>query len=156
LGSVLTTIDLPIDQPSVDRCGTCTRCIDACPTQAITAPYQLDARRCISYLTIEHQGEIDAELQAKMGDWLFGCDICQEVCPWNGRAPIAELVELQPRFHSGRITVERILTARKEDFDRSFRRTAIKRIRLPILQRNARIVSENRKKEKAHESAPRE
>jgi epoxyqueuosine reductase len=83
LGEVLTTIDFPIEQPAVDRCGTCTRCIDACPTSAITAPYQLDARKCISYLTIEHAGAIARDLRLQMGDWLYGCDVCQDVCPYN-------------------------------------------------------------------------
>lgn len=141
LGTVLTTLPLPTDAPAVDRCGTCTRCIDACPTRAIT-PYQLDARRCISYLTIEHPGEISEVLQEQMGDWLFGCDICQTVCPWNGRAPVTELLELQPRVPA-RINAREILKWQKEDFDKTFRRTAVKRIRLPILQRNAAIVARN-------------
>jgi epoxyqueuosine reductase/tRNA dimethylallyltransferase len=138
LAEVLTTIDLPIDTPAVDRCGTCTRCIDACPTDAIT-PYQLDARRCISYLTIEHEGQIEPSLADKMNGWVYGCDICQEVCPWNGRAPIAELAELQPMV-PGSIDAREILDWSKDEFDRTFRRTAAKRIRLPMLQRNARLV----------------
>ena len=81
LGEVITTLDLPADEPATDRCGSCTRCIDACPTAAITAPYQLDARRCISYLTIEHRGDIDSDLKSQISDWLYGCDICQDVCP---------------------------------------------------------------------------
>jgi epoxyqueuosine reductase len=144
LGTVLTTLPLPIDSPAVDRCGTCTRCIDACPTRAIT-PYQLDARLCISYLTIEHTGAIDEALQAQMGDWLFGCDICQTVCPWNGRAPVAALLELQPRVPA-RLDAREILNWQKEDFDGAFRRTAVKRIRLPILQRNAAIVVGNQER----------
>jgi len=142
LGSVLTTIDLPIDSPAVDRCGTCTRCIEACPTAAIT-PYQLDARKCISYLTIEHPIEIDPTVQLKMGDWLFGCDICQDVCPWNSKAPATEIPELQPRIASGRLVLQDVLNWHKEDFDRTFRRSAVKRIRLPQLHRNARIAVEN-------------
>ncbi|MDW8263446.1 MAG: tRNA epoxyqueuosine(34) reductase QueG, partial [Phycisphaerales bacterium] len=145
LGVVLTTIELPCDQPAIDRCGTCRRCIDACPTGALVE-YQLDPRRCISYLTIEHRSEIDPSLRPLMGDWLFGCDICQEVCPWNRRAPFAQETGLQPRIPDGRLDLEAILTAQKQDFDHSFRRSAIKRIRLPLLQRNARIVLENHKK----------
>ena len=96
LGEVITTLELPADDPTLDRCGTCTRCIDACPTGAITAPYQLDTRRCVSYLTIEHRGEIAAELQSKLGEWIFGCDICQEVCPWNRKAKVSSETAFKP------------------------------------------------------------
>ncbi|HRK32564.1 MAG TPA: tRNA epoxyqueuosine(34) reductase QueG, partial [Tepidisphaeraceae bacterium] len=143
LGCVLTTLDLPFDTPAPDRCGTCTRCIDACPTSALT-PYQLDAPRCISYLNIEHAGAIEESLQTKMGDWLFGCDICQEVCPWNNRAPSTDLPELQPRFADGRLSIDDVLRWQPDDFNRTFRRSAVKRIRLPQLQRNARIAAANR------------
>lgn len=83
LGNIVTTLDLPVDSPGKDRCGRCTRCIDVCPTRAITAPYQLDARRCISYLTIEHDGSIPVEFREAIGDRLYGCDACLDVCPWN-------------------------------------------------------------------------
>jgi len=144
LGSVLTTADLAVDEPSTDRCGTCTRCIDACPTAAIVEPYQLDASKCISYLTIEHSGDIAEPLRGKMQHWLFGCDICQDVCPWNGRAPGTEIPELKPRLPAGTLNVDEVLAWSKDDFDRTFRHTAVKRIRLPVLQRNARIVKEQR------------
>jgi epoxyqueuosine reductase len=142
LGEVLTTAELPIDEPAIDRCGTCARCIEACPTGAITAPQQLDATRCISYLTIEHRGQIDPSLRPMIGDWIYGCDVCQDVCPWNGRAPVAELAELQPRIPP-RIALDETADWTAEDFNRTFRRTAVKRIRLPILQRNAVIAKEN-------------
>ena len=83
LGEIYVDLPLPVDTPATDHCGTCTRCIDICPTQAITAPYRLDARRCISYLTIEHEGAIDEELRPLIGNRIFGCDDCQLVCPWN-------------------------------------------------------------------------
>ena len=140
LGEVITTIDLPIDDPATDRCGTCRRCIDACPTQAITAPYQLDARKCISYLTIEHRGEIDPDLKTQISDWLYGCDICQDVCPWNARAAVTLNPALQPRFTSGSLDVDDVLNWT----DRSvLRHSAMKRVKLPVLQRNARIVYDN-------------
>jgi epoxyqueuosine reductase len=142
LGEIVTTLDLPCDEPAVDRCGTCRRCIDACPTGAITAPYQLDARRCISYLTIEHRGEIDSALQPQIGEWLYGCDICQDVCPWNSKAPNAEDAALQPRFKTGTIDLREVLNWRPEDYAARLRGSAMKRVKLPILQRNARIVSE--------------
>jgi len=87
LSAIVTSAELPADAPMDERCGSCTRCLDACPTRAFTAPRSLDARRCISYLTIEHRGAIEEGLRADMGDWLFGCDGCQDVCPFNATAP---------------------------------------------------------------------
>jgi len=83
LGEVLTSLDIPPDDPATERCGNCTRCLDACPTGALTAPYEIDARRCISYLSIEHKGDVDAELAGLMGNHVYGCDDCLSVCPWN-------------------------------------------------------------------------
>jgi epoxyqueuosine reductase len=143
LGEILTTLDLPHDLPAADRCGTCTRCIDACPTQAISAPYQLDAARCISYLTIEHRGDISAELAAQLGDWIYGCDICQEVCPWNRRSPIALDPALAPRFVGGAIALDEIGAWSAGDYQSRLRDSAMKRVKLPILQRNARLAAAN-------------
>jgi len=140
LGEVITTLDLPPDEPAADRCGTCRRCIDACPTGAITAPYQLDARKCISYLTIEHRGEIDPALESQVGEWLYGCDICQDVCPWNGRAPIATEPGFQPRFASGSLDLNEVLNWQPDDYAKKLKGSAMKRVKLPILQRNARNV----------------
>lgn len=143
LGEILTTLDLPADQPAIDRCGTCRRCIDACPTQAITAPYQLDARKCISYLNIEHRDELTPGDQSKLGQWLFGCDICQEVCPWNGEAPITSDPAFAPRFEQASIDLEQVLSWSQDDYASRLRGSAMKRVKLPILQRNARIVRSN-------------
>jgi epoxyqueuosine reductase len=143
LGEVLTTLELPIDQPAENRCGSCRRCIDACPTQAITGPYQLDASKCISYLTIEHRGDIAPDLQAKMGDWLYGCDICQDVCPFN-RDPLPTSEKtLQPRFPTGSLDAAAVTEWSLDEFRQQMRHSAIKRIKLPQFQRNARIVLEN-------------
>ena len=140
LGEVFTTLELPIDEPSVDRCGTCRRCIDACPTNAIVAPYELDASKCISYLTIEHRGAIDPSLAAQASGWLFGCDICQDVCPWNGRAPIATLEELQPRLPSGSMAIDDVLGWNADEYWAATRRTAMRRVKLPQFHRNARLA----------------
>ena len=143
LGEIITTLELPADDPAADRCGTCRRCIDACPTGAITDEYQLDARKCISYLTIEHRGEIEPALQRQMGDWMFGCDICQDVCPWNSKAPMAISPELQPRFASGSLDVNQVLRWGEQEYRDTLRHSAIKRVKLPVLQRNARIAATN-------------
>lgn len=143
LGEIVTTIELPTDEPATDHCGTCTRCLDACPTGALVAPYQLDARRCISYLTIEHHGEIEPALREKVGDWLYGCDICQDVCPHNRRPPSTTDPALQPRFPSGSLDVDEVLGWTEEEYRARLRKSAMKRVKLPVLQRNARIVADN-------------
>lgn len=144
LGQLLTNLDLPIDGPATDRCANCTRCIDACPTQAINAPYQLDASRCVSYLTIEHRSEIASELQEKIGDWMYGCDICQEVCPWNRRSPVTDDPAFQPRFATGSLDWQEVQQWQDENYRRAMKNSAIKRVKLPILKRNAEIVGKNK------------
>jgi epoxyqueuosine reductase len=145
LGEVLTTLDLPVDDPAIDRCGSCTRCLDACPTGAITDAYQLDATRCISYLTIEHGGAIDPALQRQMGDWLYGCDVCQDVCPWNRREPAAATDDpaFAPRWPTGTLPLDMVAAWGEDDFRRQMRGSAIKRVKLPVLQRNAAIAGHN-------------
>ncbi len=96
IGVLLTTAELTHDEPLADRCGTCRACLDACPTDAFVAPYVLDARRCVSYLTIEHRGEIAPDAHAGMAGWQFGCDICQDVCPWNRKAPLTREAAFAP------------------------------------------------------------
>jgi epoxyqueuosine reductase len=97
LGAIFTTLDLPADAPEVEHCGSCTACLDICPTQAFPAPFQLDARRCISYLTIEHRGPVDVDLRGLMGNRIYGCDDCLAVCPWNKFAVAAREIGYQPR-----------------------------------------------------------
>jgi epoxyqueuosine reductase len=147
LGEVITTLALPSDVPATDHCGTCTRCIDACPTGAITAPYRLDARKCISYLTIEHRGDVAPELQSQIGDWLYGCDVCQDVCPHNRKAPAATDPALQPRFPTGTLDVDEVMNWTDEQYRSALRGSAMKRVKLPVLKRNAGIVAHNRSKE---------
>lgn len=142
IGIVLTTAVLTPDAALPDRCGTCTACLDACPTGAFVAPYTLDARRCVSYLTIEHRGDIDRSLHAGMGDWLFGCDVCQEVCPWNRHAPPARDPALRPGEPPG--AIESLIGLSEDEFRERFRGSALKRARRVGLVRNARIVAANR------------
>ena len=142
IGIVLTTAELTPDATVPDRCGTCTACLDACPTGAFAAPYTLDARRCISYLTIEHRGDIDESLHAGIGGWLFGCDVCQEVCPWNRHAPPSS----EPALAAGAPpdSPETLVGMTEEAFRERFRGSALKRARRAGLVRNARIVLANR------------
>src|SRR6267143_1807898 len=128
------------DAPQADRCGTCTACLDACPTQAFVAPYVLDARRCISYLTIEHQGPIAPELRPRVGDWAFGCDVCQTVCPWNRKAAPATDPALRPAE-----PLAAWLSLDEPAFRRRFRGSALKRARRSGLLRNAALVLGNRR-----------
>jgi epoxyqueuosine reductase len=145
IGIVFTTAELTPDAAVPDRCGTCTACLDACPTRAFVGPYTLDARRCISYLTIEHRGDIDPSLHAAMGEWLFGCDVCQEVCPWNRHAPAARDAELLTGRPPG--PPETFLGITDDDFRDRFRGSALKRARRAGLERNARVVLANRARE---------
>jgi epoxyqueuosine reductase len=143
LGEVITTLPLPADAPAIDRCGQCRRCLDACPTQALTEPYHMDARRCIAYLNIEHRQEIAADLAAKMGDWLFGCDICQDVCPFNRHPLPATQPQFTPRWKSGTLDLNDVLHWSPEDYAANLHGSAMKRVKLPMLQRNAKIIVEN-------------
>ncbi len=108
LGEVFTTLDLPADAPETDHCGTCDRCLRACPTGALPEPYRIDPRRCISYLTIEHKGTIDEDLRAAMGNRIYGCDDCLAVCPWNKYASETPHAELSARADMGAVPLERL------------------------------------------------
>jgi len=141
VGTVLTTADLPVDAPLPDRCGTCTRCLDACPTGAFVDPYVLDARRCIAYLTIEHRGPIPAELRPGIGAWAFGCDVCQDVCPWNRRATVAGEVAFHPRELP---PLAELLALDQAVYPNGLRGSPLKRARREGLARNAAVVLGNR------------
>jgi epoxyqueuosine reductase len=147
IGIVLTTAPLPFDEREPDRCGTCTACLDACPTRAFVAPYVLDARRCISYLTIEHRGDIAGELAEQMGEWAFGCDVCQEVCPWNRKAEPGHEPALAPSGSLGRL--ESLLELDPDEFRARFRGTALWRTKRAGLLRNAAVVLANRGERRA-------
>ena len=143
LGVILTSIDLEPDLPAADRCGTCTRCIQACPTDAFVAPYQLDANRCISYLTIEKRGEIDEHLRSGMGYHVFGCDICQDVCPWNRKAPFTPAEEFQPRQGLVNPALEWLASMDESAFQQTFRKSPVRRAKHSGLHRNIAIAMGN-------------
>ena len=145
LGVILTSLELPHAdqlQPMPDRCGSCTRCIDACPTEALE-PYRMDASRCIAYLTIEKRGPIAEDLAAKIGRNVFGCDICQEVCPWNRRAPITDWPELQPRPELVNPALDWLANLSDAEYRRMFRGSPVERAKFKDFQRNVALAQEN-------------
>jgi epoxyqueuosine reductase len=143
LGVILTSLELAPDLPAPDRCGTCTRCIEACPTDAILAPYQLDSNKCISYLTIEKRGSIPEDLRAGMGRHVFGCDICQDVCPWNRKAPVSTAPEFAPRPGLVNPALAWLAEMSTEEFQKVFRGSPIRRAKRSGLRRNAVIAMGN-------------
>ncbi len=139
LASVVTSLELPTDAPDVRTCGTCRLCLDACPTQAFKAPYELDARKCIAYLTIESDKPVDPALADKTQDWLFGCDVCQEVCPHNTRVPPTPVPDLVAR--PPLISLEQLLAMQTdEEFAAQFSGTPFMRAGRAGMQRNAKGV----------------
>jgi epoxyqueuosine reductase len=133
----------PAPVPVPDRCGSCRRCIQACPTGALIAPYQMDATRCISYLTIEHQGPIAEQLMQGMGRQVFGCDICQDVCPWNRKAPIAADPELEPRPELVNPALEWLAAMDEAEFEQRFNGSPVRRAGFQGLRRNLAIAMGN-------------
>jgi len=126
-----------------DRCGSCTRCLEACPTGALTAPYRMDATRCISYLTIEHRGAIDDHLMAGMGRQVFGCDICQDVCPWNRKAPVSGDAELEARTELVNPALEWLAGLEVAEFEQLFNGSPVRRTGWLGLRRNVAIAMGN-------------
>lgn len=144
LGALLLDVELRPDPPhEASHCGTCTACLDACPTDAFVGPSVLDSRRCISYLTIELRGPMPEELRPSVGDWLFGCDVCQDVCPWNRKAPEGTEPALMPREDLVAVDPVKLLGLSEEEFRRRFRGTALTRAKRTGLLRNAAIVLGN-------------
>ena len=135
--------EVTADLPAPDRCGTCTRCITACPTQAIVAPGKLDARLCISYLTIEKRGEISDDLRSGIGRHVFGCDICQDVCPWNRKAPVTSAPEFEPRAGLVNPALDWLAEMQQEEFRAVFRGSPVRRAKLSGLRRNAVVAMGN-------------
>ena len=144
LGEVLLDVELEYEEPIGDWCGTCTACIDACPTAAITEPYVVDSNKCISYLTIEHRGEIAGELADNFQNWVYGCDICQDVCPWNRFQQPTQEQGFLPRAGNIAPGLEKIETITREEFELQFRRSPVKRTKREGLIRNAKALTAKR------------
>jgi epoxyqueuosine reductase len=141
LGALLTDLELAYDAPhQANHCGTCTRCLDACPTDAFAGPYQLDARHCISYWTIEHRGPIPDPAAGQLDGWVFGCDVCQDVCPWNRKAPSGRMNELDPRPEWESPDLVRWLEEGRDDWRARLKGTAAARAKRTGLLRNAALV----------------
>ncbi|HEX4952375.1 MAG TPA: tRNA epoxyqueuosine(34) reductase QueG [Thermoanaerobaculia bacterium] len=146
LGELFTTLDLDPGEPLTDLCGRCRLCLDACPTGALPEPYRLDSRRCISYWTIEHRGSLPEEAREMLGEWVFGCDVCQEVCPWNRGPRRRDTADEAFQLPSARAELDLagLLGLGREDYVESFRGSPLKRAKLSGLKRNAAVVMGNR------------
>ena len=144
LAALLSTADLQADNPqTTDHCGTCTACLDACPTDGFPEPFVLNANRCISYLAIEYRDEISGDLRTGMGDWLFGCDICQEVCPWNRHGDYCEEPDLQSSHELANLELYQLFNLDDDAFRNRFRKTPLWRPKRRGILRNAAIVLGN-------------
>lgn len=143
IGVLITDLEVAADVPTTDICGTCRACLDACPTQAFPAPYVLDARRCISYLTIEVKDTIDPALRSSMGRQVFGCDICQDVCPWNRKRQVFGGASFEPRPGNLAPSFEELATLSVEGFRERFRKNPIKRPKRRGLLRNVAVAIGN-------------
>ena len=146
LGEIITTLEFDYDNPATDHCGTCTLCIEACPTQAIIQPYVVDSNLCLSYLTIEHRGEITGEVTEKFNGWIYGCDICQDVCPWNEKfSTVTHEPGFQPREWNREPVLEKWKEMTQGEFSEKFKGNPIKRTKREGLTRNVRIVIDQQK-----------
>lgn len=143
LGAVVTTARIEADAPVADQCGTCTLCLDACPTQAIVAPKVVDAQRCISYHTIENRGAIPGELSEKFGSWVFGCDVCQDVCPWNRKLRETSEPDFLPRAETVALPLDELQELDDARFLARFAGTPIMRAKRSGMKRNAQIAAAN-------------
>ena len=144
LGELFLSLDLAPDVPLTDLCGSCTLCLEACPTGALVEPYRLDSNRCISYWTIEHRGPLPEAAREMVGGWVFGCDVCQEVCPWNREARGAVHPEMELPPERAELDLARLLLLSRDEYVERFRGSPMKRAKLPGLQRNAAVAIGNR------------
>ncbi|MCD4774271.1 MAG: tRNA epoxyqueuosine(34) reductase QueG [Bacteroidales bacterium] len=136
IGNIILDVELEYDKAKTNHCGNCTACINACPTGALSSAYKLDANKCISYLTIENKDEIPENLKTKLNDWIFGCDICQDVCPWNKKAKKHNVIEFLPSKELMNMTKEKWQNLTKEEFNKLFKNSAVKRTKYSGLKRN--------------------
>jgi len=136
LAEIICSLDLECDRPAFDQCGTCTLCIEACPTKAIVAPGVLDSTRCISYLTIEHRGDIPGHYRDAIGGHIYGCDICQEVCPWNATPPVSDDDVWQPREAWDGVSVQELAARSDDELRVAMRGSAMLRTKVAGLRRN--------------------
>jgi len=146
LGEIITTLELDYGRPATDHCGTCTLCIEACPTQAIVQPYVVDSNRCLSYLTIEHRGDITGAVTEQLNGWIYGCDICQDVCPWNEKfSTVTSEAGFQPREWNKAPVLDAWKEMTQKEFSAKFKGSPIKRAKREGLTRNVRIVLDQQK-----------
>ncbi len=154
LGEIICSLPLDVDTPALDQCGTCTLCIEACPTQAIRAPGVLDSTRCISYLTIEHRGEMPVALAPSVGAHVYGCDVCQEVCPWNAMAPHSEDPAWQPRRVWDGVDLLSLASATDDELAAAMKGSAMRRAKVQGLRRNLRTALDNAEPNNTQRRAP--
>jgi epoxyqueuosine reductase len=143
IGEVFVDVPFQYDAPETDHCGSCTRCLDACPTNAIYEPYRVDSNRCISYLTIELKDQIPEKFQQQLGEWMFGCDICQDVCPWNHKAAFGQIDDFEPRKKLMISDLAFWENLDEASYERLFNGTPVRRAKYPRFKENARIVAGN-------------
>jgi epoxyqueuosine reductase len=156
LGEILIDLPLPVDSPIDSNCGSCQACIDICPTKAILGPYRLDARRCISYLTIEHPGAIPVELRSSMGNRIYGCDDCQLACPWNKFAQAARVIDFEERHQLGSRQLVELFAWTEEEFMKKHEGSAIRRIGYERWMRNIAVAMGNALRNKNTDQDQRE
>ena len=155
LGELLTNLELEYDEPATDHCGTCSLCIEACPTDAIVQPYVVDSNKCISYLTIEHRGEIDVALGEKFENWIYGCDICQDICPWNEKFSLESAnTRFAPRHGNVDPNLQEWKDMTQEEFSRTFKGSPVKRTKRDGLVRNVQVVLSVKERQKEDSTDP--